>query len=86
MIKKTVFLVWEFEIVTLEHDTIQLQVLRAIASTKERGNIYKENLERLRDWQWKRDKDKMWFQVDEAEIDHCFGIEDLNNYVVRKRA
>lgn len=83
--KKTVFLVWEFEIITVDNSLVQLQILRAIASTRERGEIYKKNLENLRNWQWKLNKDKMWFQVDETQVDHCFGIEDLNKYVRRNR-
>lgn len=73
MPKKTVFLVWEFQIVTIETTKVQLQVLRAIASTKKIGEIYKKTLEKLRNWQWRLDKDEIWFEVDECEIDHING-------------
>jgi len=81
MPRKKVWLVWEFQIVISGHDKIQLQVLRAIASSKKIGNIYKTIFERHKQWQFS--KDELWFEVEEREIDHCFGIEDLNRYVVR---
>jgi hypothetical protein len=81
--KKTIFLVWEFQIATIETAKVQLQVLRAIASTSKIADIYKTSLTKLKGWQFSTRE--LWFEVEEREIDHCFGIEDLERYISRNR-
>jgi hypothetical protein len=81
--KKKVWLVWEFQIVTIETAKVQLQSLRVIADTEEKGVIYKAIFEREK--QWKFTKDELWFELEEREVNHMFGIEDLNRYVSRNR-
>jgi len=81
--KKKVWLVWEFQIVTIETVKVQLQSLRVIADTEEKGVIYKAIFEREK--QWKFTKDELWFELEEREVNHMFGIEDLNRYVSRNR-
>lgn len=83
MPKKKVWLVWEFQIVIIETAKVQLQSLRVIADTEEKGTIYKAIFEREK--QWKFSKDELWFELEEREINHMFGIEDLNRYVSRNR-
>jgi len=83
MPKKKIWLVWEFQIVTIETAKVQLQVLRAIASTEKIANIYKKTLTKLKEWKFS--KEELWIDIEEREIDHCFGIEDLNRYVSRNR-
>ena len=81
--KKKVWLVWEFQIVTIETAKIQLQNLKVIAGSKEKASIYKTIFKR--DKIWKFPKEELWFEIEEREIDHAFGIEDLNRYVSRNR-
>ena len=83
MPKKKVWLVWEFQIVIIETAKVQLQSLRVIADTEEKGVIYKAIFEREK--QWKFSKDELWFNVEEREINHMLGIEDLSGYVSRNR-
>jgi hypothetical protein len=81
--KKRVWLVWEIQIVVIETAKVQLQSLRVIADTKDKAAIYKAIFEREK--KWKFNKDELWFSVEEREINHMLGIEDLNGYVSRNR-
>jgi len=80
---KLVWLVWEFQILKIETAKVQLQVLRAIASSKKKAENYKAICEDHKDWKFS--KEEMWFEIEGREINHAFGIEDLNRYVSRNR-
>ena len=83
MAKKTIWLVWEFQIIKVETAKVQLQVLRVIASSEKNADVYITQFKRLKGWKFP--KEEMWFEKEEREIDHAFGVEDLNRYVSRNR-
>jgi len=82
MTHRTIWLVWEIQILDIGKDKVQLQDLRVIASSLKKARQYKKVfVQDRKDW---NDKDT-WFEIEERELDHAFGYQDLKRYVSRNR-
>lgn len=84
--KKLVWLIWEMQMINIEDIKFQLQNLRVIASSEKNANIYKKMFERGRDNRSKCSVKDTSFVIEEREVDHALGFQDLSRgVVIRKR-
>lgn len=78
--RKSVWLVWEIQIVDIGKDKVQFQNLRVIAGSSERSECYKKAFENENHL-----KKETWFKIEEREINHAFGYSDMNRFVSKNR-
>ena len=83
--KIIVWLVWEFQIVDVGNDKVQLHHLRVIASSRENAVLYKKIFTRSRNNRSSCATKDTWFEIEERELDHALGFKDLKGFVSKRR-
>jgi len=82
---RTIWLVWEIQILNVGKDKVQLQELRVIASSKKNAELYKKAFEEDRHVYPLDDEENTWFIIESRELNHALGWQDLNRYISRNR-
>ena len=82
MRRKYIWLVWQIGLERIGNSLVQLQDLRVIASSEEKADLCKSIFEKeVKD----RDLKKSEFIIEEREINHMLGWQDLHRNICEGR-